>query len=134
MTGRRQRPVDTPLRCHYATDPVTRPHCTLRAAVSYGTIALCPSCNAQRSSIGKGQHAAGLPASPQLNVLDWVADAHQHAATAERTLTAAITRARQTGASWSAIGAQMGVSRQAAQQRFTRASAHESTKPATRAH
>jgi hypothetical protein len=43
-------------------------------------------------------------------------------------------QSRQAGASWSAIGAKLGVSRRGAQQRFTRASARESTKPATRAY
>ncbi len=59
----------------------------------------------------------------------------QHAVNAvEAVLAAAVTRARQAGASWSAIGARIGVSRQGAQQRFTRASAHESTNSATRAY
>lgn len=54
---------------------------------------------------------------------------------AEVTLAAAaVTRDRQSGASWTAIGAQLGLSRQGAQQRFTRASVHESTKMATRAY
>ena len=133
MTGRRQRPVDTPLRCHYAADPANRPRCTLVAAVRYGTLALCPSCNIQRSSIGKGQRAVPLPPGPAFDVMDWVATAHEQADAAQHTLTAAVTRARQNGQPWSAIGAQLGVTRQAAQQRFTRASARESTNRTTRA-
>ena len=98
-----------------------------------GTVALCPSCQAHRSTVGKGELPVALPAGPAFDVLAWVATAHEQANAAERTLAAAVTRARQGGASWAVIGAQLGVSRQAAQQRFTRASAHESTKRATRA-
>ena len=136
----RQRPVDSPRRCHYADDPALRPRCTLTATVRYGAVALCPSCNAARSTLGKGQAPVRLSAGPAFDVLGWVATAHQQAgaaeatlAAAEATLAAAVTRARQGGAPWSVIGAQLGVSRQGAQQRFTRASARESTKPATRA-
>jgi len=129
MTGhRRQCTVDTAVRCHYAGDPTRRPQCTLTAAVQLGTVALCASCAARRSSIGKGQPPAALPAGPQVDVLAWIGAAHQHAKAADRTLSAAVTRARQAGHPWSDIGARLGVSRQAAQQRFTRASADESTK------
>lgn len=133
MTGRRQRSVDGPQRCHYAADPARRPRCTLTATVQFGTLALCRSCNSQRSSIGKGQSPVPLPDTGPVDVLDWIATAHEQATAAEQILTAAITRARQNGQPWSAIGAQLGITRQAAQQRFTRASAHESTKGATRA-
>jgi len=129
----RQRPVDAVVACHYADDPVTRPQCTLTATVAFGTIALCPSCQTRRSTLGKGQPPRPLTAEGRLDVLDWINAAHEQTKRAERNLTAAVTRARQTGASWSAIGTQLGISRQAAQQRFTRASAHESTKPPTRA-
>ncbi len=134
MTSRsRQRAVDTVVACHYAADPVTRPQCTLTATVAFGTIALCPSCQTRRSTLGKGQPPRPLTTEGRLDVLDWISAAHEQTKRAERNLTAAVTRARQTGASWSAIGTQLGTSRQAAQQRFTRASAHESTKPPTRA-
>lgn len=135
MTGRRQRPVDAhAVRCHYAADPSSRPHCALTATVRFGTLALCGSCNSRRSSIGKGQPPIPLPDAGPVDVLDWITTAHEQATTAEQVLTAAITRARQNGQPWSAIGAQLGTTRQAAQQRFTRASAHESTKRATRAY
>jgi hypothetical protein len=130
---RRQQPVDTALACHYANDPDRRPRCTLTATVQLGTVALCPSCNAARSTLGKGQTPVPLPTGPAFDVLDWVATAHQQAGAAEATLAAAVTRARQAGASWSAISAQLGLSRQGAQQRFTRGSAREPTKPATHA-
>ena len=54
------------------------------------------------------------------------ATAHQQVDAAEAALAAAVTRARQTGASWTVIGAQLGISRQGAQQRFTRAPARKS--------
>ncbi|MGI8697635.1 MAG: hypothetical protein ACR2J0_00595 [Mycobacteriales bacterium] len=90
--------------------------------------------------MGKGQPPVTL-SGPDLDILDWIKTADQHATAAEHTLAAAVTRARQTGHPWSTIGAQLGISRQAAQQRFTpatptppRASGDESTTPATRAH
>lgn len=118
---RRQQPVDSPLRCHYADDPTTRPRCTLTATIQLGDVVLCASCNALRSTLGKGQRPVPLPAGPDFDVLGWVTTAHQQARAAEATLAAAVTRARQTGASWTLIGAQLGLTRQGAQQRFTRA-------------
>ena len=117
--ARRQQPVDSPLRCHYADDPANRPQCMLTATVQLGAVMLCTSCNAARSTLGKGQRPVPLPAGPAFDVLGWVTTAHQQAGAAEATLAAAVTRARQTGASWTAIGAHLGVSRQGAQQRFT---------------
>ena len=125
----RQQPVDTALTCHYADDPARRPRCTLTATIQLGAVALCASCNAARSTLGKGQTPVPLPAGPAFDVLGWVATAHQQTNVAEATLAAAVTRARQAGASWLLIGAQLGMSRQGAQQRFTRASARESPKP-----
>jgi len=115
----RQRPVDTPQACYYAGDPAHRPACTLTATIQLGTVALCESCNAARSTLGKGQTPVQLRPGSPFDVLSWVATAHQQANAAEATLAAAVTRARQGGASWSVIGAQLGISRQGAQQRFT---------------
>jgi hypothetical protein len=119
---RRQQTVDTAQACCYADDPARRPACTLTATIRLGAVALCASCNAARSTLGKGQTPVPLPPGPVFDVLGWVATAHQQANAAEATLAAAVTRARQGGASWSVIGAQLGISRQGAQQRFTRAS------------
>ena len=119
-TTGRQQPVDTALLCYYADDPTGRPRCTLTATIQLGAVRLCPSCDAARSTLGKGQPPVPLPASAPLDVLRWVATAHQQAGAAEATLAATVTRARQGGATWSAIGAQLGLSRQGAQQRFTR--------------
>ena len=117
---RRQPPVDSPRRCHYADDPALRPRCTLTATLRYGAVALCPSCNAARSTLGKGQAPVRLSAGRAFDVLGWVATAHQQAGAAEATLAAAVTRARQAGASWTVIGAQLGLTRQGAHQRFAR--------------
>ena len=117
--ARRQQPVDSPLACYYAADPATRPHCTLTATVQLGAVMLCASCNTRRSTLGKGQRPVPLPAGSRFDVLGWVTSAHQQAGAAEATLATAVTRARQAGASWTVIGAHLGVSRQGAQQRFT---------------
>jgi hypothetical protein len=129
-TPRRQQYVDTSRLCSYADDPARRPACTLTATIRFGNVALCPSCNLARSSVGKGQTPVRLPTGPAIDILGWVATANRQATAAEATLTAAVTRARQAGASWSAIGAQLGITRQGAQQRFTRATTPEPTKPA----
>ncbi len=78
-------------------------------------------------TLGKGQAPVPLPAGPAFDVLGWVATADQQANTAQATLAAAVTRARRTGASWAVIGAQLGLTRQGAQQRFTRACRPDST-------
>jgi hypothetical protein len=128
-SARRQQPVDTAVACHYIDDPARRPRCTLTATIQIGAVALCASCDAARSTLGKGQPAIPLPTSAPYDVLGWVSTAHQQADAAQATLSAAVTRARQSGASWSAIGSQLGLSRQGAQQHFTRASPRESTNP-----
>ena len=131
-TRRRQEPVDTPVRCFYAADPTKRPDCTLTATIRLGPIALFPPCQARRSTVGKSTAAVTLH-GPPVNVLDWLQTADAQLTHAERTLASAVTRTRQAGHSWAAIGAQLTITRQAAQQRFQtpvttpRASAHEST-------
>lgn len=107
-----------PTRCLYATEPATRPRCQLVAVVRYGHIALCASCDQQRSTLGKGRSPTRLNAPADLNVLDWIDQAHRDLRTAEHDLAAAVHRARQQGQPWSAIGIALRVSRQAAQQRF----------------
>jgi len=117
-----QRPVDTAVACHYADDPASRPRCALTAVVRYGPVPLCRSCQDRRSTLGKG-HPPVILTSPELDVLDWIDAAHRQASAAERTLAAAIARGRQTGHTWTAIGARLGISRQAAQQRYARSQA-----------
>ena len=75
----------------------------------------------------QGQAPVPLPAGPAFDVLGWVATAHQQANAAQATLAAAVTRARQTGASWAVIRTQLGLTRKGAQQPFARASKPDST-------
>ena len=106
------------VRCHYATDPDARPHCGLLATVRYGPTPLCGSCRQQRSTLGKGRQPTPLSTADPIDLLAWIDQAHHDLHTAERVLGAAVTRARQHRHPWSAIGAALGISRQAAQQRF----------------
>ena len=104
--------------CYYADDPARRPHCTLTAQIRFGTVALCGSCAAARSTLGKGMAAVPLPPGPAIDVLDWVAAASLAAGQACRDLDAAVTRARSAGCSWARIAGRLGVTRQAAAQRY----------------
>src|SRR5664279_3544380 len=59
---RRQHRLDSrPVRCAYASEPTSRPHCQLSAVVRYGPIALCADCDARRSTLGKGITPHRLP-------------------------------------------------------------------------
>lgn len=105
--------------CLYATDPASRPGCQVTAVVRRGTVPLCASCDARRSTLGKGQPTTPIPApGTAACLLDWIGQAHARLAGAEAEVTAAVTRARLHGHSWAAIADRLGVSRQAAQQRF----------------
>ena len=106
------------LHCHYATDPAARPCCEVIAVLRRGDVALCASCDARRSSLGTGEPAPPLPPAPPAGLLHWVATAQARLRDAEAELAAAAHRARQHGHSWQAIGATLGTTRQAAQQRF----------------
>jgi hypothetical protein len=111
--------IDTPgTRCSYATEPETRPDCQVTAVVRRGRIALCTSCDALRSTLGKSQAAVQLAAAPPIDLLHWVTQAQTRLRAAQAELAAAVIRARQAGQSWTAIGASLGITRQAAQQRF----------------
>jgi hypothetical protein len=111
-------PAAAAVRCYYAGDPARRPHCTLTAEIALGNVALCGSCARARSTLGKGTTARPLPPGPPLDVLNWVTDASAAASQARRHLAAAITRARSQGRTWTQIASRLGISRQAAQQRF----------------
>jgi hypothetical protein len=119
--------MTAPTRCHYATEPATRPDCQLVAVVRYGHIGLCASCDQHRSTLGKGQQPIRLNTTGPLDVLAWIDQAQRELRSAEQTLAAAVRRARQQAHPWSAIGATLGISRQAAQQRF--APPRSNTKP-----
>jgi hypothetical protein len=110
--------VTAVVRCHSAADPVTRPDCQLLAVLRYGPIPLCASCDRQRSSLGKGVNPIPVPQAAPLDVSAWIEQAQRDLRQAERALVGVVRRARQRGHSWTTIGAALGVSRQAAQQRF----------------
>jgi hypothetical protein len=109
--------TDSPALCGYATEPHTRPDCGLTPVVAFGATRLCASCAARRSTLGKGQRPRPLQA-PAVDVLTWLAAAERDLRAARHALHAAVRRARQRGHSWQVIGDQLGISRQAAQQRF----------------
>jgi hypothetical protein len=106
--------------CHYAADPARRPGCTLTAEIRLGPVVLCGSCAAARSTLGKGIVPATLPPGPAVDVLDWVARSCLAAGQASRDLDAAVTRARSRGCTWTQIAGRLGVTRQAAAQRYGR--------------
>ena len=108
-----------PARCIYALRPADRPGCQLTANLTYGGIALCSACDAQRSTLGKGQTSRRLP-DTQPDPIALLAHARFHLIDAQEQLQAAVIRARQHHTSWAAIAGVLGTTRQAAQQRFTR--------------
>ena len=67
----------------------------------------------------QGHRPPPLPPGPAIDVLDWVTDAGASVRQARRGLHAAVTRARTQGRSWTQIAARLGITRQAAQQRFS---------------
>ena len=79
---------------------------------------MCGSCALARSTLGKGTTSRALPPSQALDVLGWITDADAATRQAHRTLAAAVTRARSQGHTWTQIARQLGVTRQAAHQRF----------------
>ena len=96
---RRQHRLDSrPVRCAYASQPTSRPHCQLSAVVRYGPIALCADCDARRSTLGKGITPHRLPPQPPLDVLDWIASADAAVHQAHTELAAAVARARAAAA------------------------------------
>jgi hypothetical protein len=107
-----------PARCVYALRPGDRPRCQLTANLTHGGIALYPACDAQRSTLGKGQTRRLPGTEPDPIALH--ADARLHLIDAQEQLQAAVIRARQHHTTWAAIARVLGTTRQAAQQRFTR--------------
>ncbi len=113
----RQQALTAGLDCYYA-DPARRnprPHCERVAVVAYGTIVLCSACDKMRSAVGKGVAPRALPGA-ELHQLIAAAQALAHA---EHHLNDAVRLARRAGASWGQIGDALGVTRQAAQQRWS---------------
>jgi hypothetical protein len=101
--------------CYYTERPTDRPDCAGLGVVRYGPITLCEECDRRRSAVGKAMSPVHLP-DPA--VLLEVLAARAAWRRAELTLHEAVGAARRAGQPWSAIGAILGVTRQAAQQRF----------------
>lgn len=112
------RRVDAQPTCCYADDPILRPDCEHRAVVAYGPMALCRSCDARRSTMGKGMVGRSLVHGRDWSALEAIEEAVEQLRAAEHQLAAAVASARRLGHSWSELGAALGVTRQAAQQRF----------------
>ena len=106
------------LRCYYddARHRALRPHCEGVAVVAYGPTRLCATCDAMRSSVGKGTAARPVPGVELARLID----AARAAADANNRLGEAARAARHAGASWTQIGDAVGLTRQAAQQRWGR--------------
>jgi hypothetical protein len=115
-TRNRQDALAASLSCYYAQGAhPDRPHCEGLAIVAYGNIALCAACDKMRSAVGRTNAPRPWPAA-QLHQLIVAARALTQA---ENDVAQAIRQARQAGASWTHVGDALGVSRQAAQQRWT---------------
>jgi hypothetical protein len=82
--------------------------------VAYGNIVLCSSCDKMRSAVGRTQVARRLPSA---ELAELIAAAAGLAGAQER-LGRALAGARSAGASWAQVGDALGISRQAAQQRY----------------
>ncbi len=82
--------------------------------MAYGPIVLCASCDKRRSTVGKGTIPRPVPGA----ALAALAQAAHTAADARRSLTDAANAARHHNASWAQIGDAVGLTRQAAQQRW----------------
>jgi hypothetical protein len=102
------------LACYYAA---ARPDCQVLANVQYGQVFLCARCDQRRSTAGKGTRPVHLPDPHILLEVTAARDACHQAAAALRDT---VTLARQAGHPWSTVAAILGVTRQAAQQRFAR--------------
>jgi hypothetical protein len=109
----RQETLTATLRCHYDTDE-RRPHCQGTAIVAYGPIRLCDTCNRMRSAVGRTNIARPHPGAELAHLIDAA-----HALTqAENHLAHTVHTARNAGATWTHIGDAVGLTRQAAQQRW----------------
>jgi len=118
LADARQAALTGALRCFYDAPRhrKLRPDCDGVAVVAYGPTTLCASCDLRRSTVGKGMTPRPVPGLE----LGRLIAAARAAAYAESELTLAAHAARQAGASWTQIGDALGLSRQAAQQRWGR--------------
>jgi hypothetical protein len=112
----RQAALTGALRCYYDAPHhrKLRPDCDGVAVVAYGPTTLCASCDLRRSTVGKGMTPRPVPGLE----LSRLIDAAHAAAHADAQLAAAARAARDAGASWAQIGDALGLTRQAAHQRW----------------
>ncbi len=112
----RQDALTAMLRCHYDSGEhrPLRPHCQGIAVVAYGDIRLCAICDRMRSAVGRTNIARPLPGAE----LGQLIDAAHALAQAEHRLDDAVRGVRDAGATWAHIGDAVGLTRQAAQQRW----------------
>lgn len=112
----RQGALTDGLRCYYdgPRHRALRPDCQGVAVVTYGPTRLCAACDLMRSSVGKGTTPRPLPGAELAHLLT----AARAAADANDRLADAAHAARDAGASWTQIGDALGLTRQAAQQRW----------------
>jgi hypothetical protein len=112
----RQQALTGALRCFYDAPRhrKLRPDCEGVAVVAYGPTTLCASCDLRRSTVGKATVPRAVPGFE----LGRLIDAAQVAADAYAELAQAAHAARQAGSSWTQIGDALGLTRQAAQQRW----------------
>ena len=115
---RSSRQVDTYPVCYYAERPDLRSECQRRAVVAYGAVKLCGDCDSRRSTLGKGVTPRSLVLGRDWAALDAIGTAAGHLRAAESEVSRAVAHARALGHSWGELGAALGVTRQAAQQRF----------------
>jgi hypothetical protein len=101
--------------CIYADRPGDRPCCEGLGVVRYGRITLCADCDRRRSAVGKGMVPVRLAEPGALLEVLTARDARRQA---ELALRHAVSSARRAGHPWSTVGAVLGTTRQAAQQRF----------------
>jgi hypothetical protein len=110
----RQDLLTAALACYYSRKigNLVRPHCEGTAVVTYGNIALCSMCDKMRSA---GRNVPRKLPGAELSELIEAARALR---LAEQRVERGARLARDAGASWSHLGDAVGISRQAAQQRF----------------
>jgi len=117
----------TVFECHYASEHLRgdHPHCEGVPVVAYGSILLCAECDKRRSAVGRTNTPRPIP-GVHLGRLQRAADASSQA---NEALADAALDARRAGASWTQIGRVVGITRQAAQQRW--GAAHHARLPAS---
>jgi hypothetical protein len=81
--------------------------------VAYGNIVLCQSCDTMRSAVGRTEVAQRLAGAELMKVAAELSEVEGHVAEA-------VQGARDAGASWAEVGDALGITRQAAQQRYAK--------------